>query len=110
MTTQLLISLDPDQLGQLVRESVRAELAQYVPPAPSAPDLPEYLTRKDVSRLLRVSLVTVDDWADRGLLRRLRIGSRTRFASAEVLTFAQTPNAVKFKTKRSDRAEAGAKC
>lgn len=44
----------------------------------------EYLTRKDVSKLLNASLPTVDRWAAIGMLKSYRIGNFVRFKRHEI--------------------------
>lgn len=98
MQTSLLINISLDQLGEIIRENVKAEIADLAIKA--MPDeSPEYLSRKEVGRLLRISLVTVDDWANKGLLKRCRVGTRTRFKTSEVKAFADSPNGRKYSTK-----------
>lgn len=43
-----------------------------------------WITRKDVSELLSISLVTVDDWTKRKILTAYRIGNKKRFKKNEV--------------------------
>lgn len=45
---------------------------------------PKYLTRKDVSKLLGVSLVTIHEWCKKGILKPKRIGTRVRFDLADI--------------------------
>ena len=46
--------------------------------------LPEYLTRKDVSELLQISLMTVDNWTLTGVLKAYRLGRRVYFKRSEI--------------------------
>lgn len=43
-----------------------------------------YLTRKDVSALLGVSLVTIHDWCKKDILKPMRIGNRVRFIRKDI--------------------------
>ena len=45
---------------------------------------PKYLTRKEVSNLLGVSLVTIHEWCKKGILKPKRIGTRVRFDLADI--------------------------
>ncbi|MEI6410260.1 MAG: helix-turn-helix domain-containing protein [Bacteroidota bacterium] len=49
---------------------------------PAAPD--GYLTRQEVSDLLKVSLVTVSDWTNKGILKAYRLGQKVFFKRAEI--------------------------
>jgi excisionase family DNA binding protein len=44
----------------------------------------EYLTRKEVADLLSISLPTVHDWVNKGILKAYRMGNRVYFKSSEV--------------------------
>jgi excisionase family DNA binding protein len=45
----------------------------------------EYLTRQEVAKLLKVHVSTIDDWTDRGKLKRYKIyGRRALYKRSEV--------------------------
>jgi excisionase family DNA binding protein len=44
----------------------------------------EYLTRKEVSQKLKISLPTLHDWTKLGLLKSYKMGSRVYYRSDEV--------------------------
>ena len=44
----------------------------------------EYLTRKEVSKLLGVSLVTLNDWDKKGIIKPYRIGNLVRYKKREI--------------------------
>ncbi|TCI85322.1 helix-turn-helix domain-containing protein [Tenacibaculum sp. M341] len=50
------------------------------------------LTRKEVCKLLQVSLVTVHNWTKQGILNPYRIGNKLRFKESEVLEALQAVN------------------
>ena len=57
MTKEIFLSgMTADQLSEMIRESLRDELRQ-LHPEPSA-ETPNYLTRRETARRLRISLVT----------------------------------------------------
>lgn len=43
-----------------------------------------WLTKKEVSTILSISIVTIDDWSKKGILNPYRIGNRIRFKRIEV--------------------------
>lgn len=51
-------------------------------PTPSIED--ELITRKDVAKMLRVSLVTISDWVDKGVLKAYKMGNRVYFKPEEI--------------------------
>ena len=77
MTKEIFLSgMTADQLSEMIRESLRDELRQ-LHPEPSA-KTPNYLTR------LRISLVTLNDWVNRGRIRAHKIGGRVLFRDSDV--------------------------
>lgn len=55
-------------------------------PQPTATDTPqsEYITRREVAKLFKISLVTVHDWTKKGILQAYKIGKRVYFKPSEV--------------------------
>jgi len=49
---------------------------------PKEPTL--WLTKKEVSNILSISIVTIDDWSKKGILNPYRIGNRIRFRKSDV--------------------------
>ncbi len=43
-----------------------------------------YIDRKEAGRLLKVSTVTIDDWARKKILKRYSIGNRVLFRRSEI--------------------------
>ncbi len=50
----------------------------------------EYLTRKDVAELFKVTLTTISDWCKIGKLKRHHINSRVYFLKSEIEKLFQT--------------------
>lgn len=44
----------------------------------------QWLTRKEVSKIFSVSLVTIADWSKKGILKPFRIGNRVRFRRIDI--------------------------
>lgn len=85
MTKEIFLSgMTADQLSEMIRESLRNELRQ-LHPEPSA-ETPNYLTRRETARRLRISLVTLNDWVNRGRIRAHKIGGRVLFCDSDVET------------------------
>jgi excisionase family DNA binding protein len=57
----------------------------------------EYITRKEVSSLLKVCLVTLDDWTKQGLLQSYKIGNRVLYKRQEVEDSINQVQSFKFK-------------
>ena len=74
MTKEIFLSgMTADQLSEMIRKSLRDELRQ-LHPEPTA-ETPNYLTRRETARRLRISLVTLNDWV---------IGGRVLFRDSDV--------------------------
>ena len=76
-------NVTPQQLKESILSDVRAELqviAQNFQPKKQ----PEYLTRKEVSKILKVSLVTLSDWNKKGVLKPYRLGNLIRYKTTEI--------------------------
>lgn len=77
-----LNGLTTDQLSEMIRESVRDEMQNIKPPKPKSEV--KYLTRKETARRLKVSLVTLTDWVNRGKIKAHKIGGRVLFRECDV--------------------------
>jgi len=76
-------NVTPQQLKESILLDVRAELkaiAQNFQPKKQA----EYLTRKEVAKILKVSLVTLSDWNKKGILKPYRLGNLIRYKTSEI--------------------------
>lgn len=51
---------------------------------PTPPEI-EFITRKNVSEIFGISLVTVHAWTNHGILKAYKIANKTRFKKHEVL-------------------------
>jgi excisionase family DNA binding protein len=75
--------ITPQQLKESILSDVRTELKEIV--LNFQPQLqPEYLTRKEVAKILKVSLVTLTDWNKKGVLKPYRLGNLIRYKRVEL--------------------------
>lgn len=77
-----LNGMTADQLSEMIRESLRDELRQLRPAHPKTDT--RYLTRQETARRLRISLVTLTDWVNRGKICAHKIGGRILFRDNDV--------------------------
>ncbi len=77
-----LNGMTAEQLSEMIRESLRDELRQFRP-VHLKPDT-KYLTRHETARRLRISLVTLTDWVNRGKICAHKIGGRVLFRDCDV--------------------------
>ncbi len=77
------IQVTPEQLQAAIIEGVNTQLKElkehFQPKEPT-----EYLTRTEVSKLLRVDLSTVHNYTKRGTLQAYGIGGRVYYKRREV--------------------------
>jgi len=78
-----------DALCDSVNETLNKRLDQLEANLqPKVPD--EYMTRKEVASLFKVSLVTTYEWDKKGILKPYKIGkNRVRYLRAEIETIHQ---------------------
>lgn len=77
-----LNGMTADQLSEMIRESLRDEL-QQLRPVHLKTDT-KYLTRHETARRLRISLVMLTDWVNRGKICAHKIGGRVLFRDSDV--------------------------
>ncbi|MGM1056491.1 MAG: helix-turn-helix domain-containing protein [Bacteroidota bacterium] len=77
------ISITPEQLQDAILQGVKIQLQelkkQFQPKEPT-----EYLTRTEVSKMLKVDISTVHNWGKSGKLTRHAIGNRIYFKRSEI--------------------------
>lgn len=82
------IQVTPNELADLISETVKTELKQLSnqlkDTQPTKEDK-EFLTRHEVSKLFGVSLVCIHDWQNNGLLTVYKMGRRSYFKYSELL-------------------------
>lgn len=76
-------NVTPQQLKESILSEVRTEL-QNITQNFQSKKQPEYLTRKEVAKILKVSLVTLSDWNKKGVLKPYRLGNLIRYKRAEL--------------------------
>ena len=77
-----LNGMTADQLSEMIRESLRDELKSLRTAHPKTDT--KYLTRRETARRLRISLVTLTDWVNRGKICAHKIGGRVLFRDSDV--------------------------
>lgn len=82
------IQVSPNELVNLISESVKTqiqELSNYLKASNPQKEEKEFLTRKEVAELFKVSLVTIHEWCNNGVLKHYKVGNRTYFKYSELL-------------------------
>lgn len=94
-----ITSINQEELGDLIKNSIVEALQNWQPILPLASNLPEYSTRKEVAVLLRISLPTLDDYIKRGVIEAERIGGRIRIRSSEIENAMTKVKSLRYKRK-----------
>jgi excisionase family DNA binding protein len=75
--------ITPDEFKESILKDVREELKKlslnFTPQSPS-----EYVTRKELSKILKVSVITLADWEKKGIIKGYRIGNLVRYKRSEL--------------------------
>lgn len=78
-----VFGITPTELKEDILKDVRAELKEIVQNfQPVKP--PEYITRQEAAKILKVSLVTLTDWNKKGVLKPYRLGNLIRYKRSEL--------------------------
>jgi len=76
-------NISPEELKQSIINDIRVELQEmskkFQPVRP-----PEYVTRKEAAKILKVSLVTIHDWNKKRILKPYRLGNLIRYKRTEL--------------------------
>jgi excisionase family DNA binding protein len=88
---ETIIITSETEIKRWIREIIREELAAFARVTNAqAPDYEEPLvSRKEIAAYLKISLVTLHDWMNKGL-PHIRNGGRVLFLKSEVLAAIKT--------------------
>ncbi|PWE00997.1 helix-turn-helix domain-containing protein [Marinilabilia rubra] len=81
------IQITPEQLKEQIREQLQEQFqaqTEKLKKQLQAPTPPEYLTRHETAKLLKVDLSTVHNWTKKGILKRYGIGNRVYYKFSEI--------------------------
>lgn len=77
------IETSPNSLANLIDEKIRLQLEDlkknFTPKEPE-----EFLSRNETAKLLKISLVTLHQWSNSGIIKPMKIGNRTYFSRKEL--------------------------
>ena len=82
------IQITPQELVNLISDSVKTQILEFsknMKTTFSQVDEKEFLTRKETAELFKVSLVTIHDWQNNGILKVYKMGNRSYFKYSELL-------------------------
>ncbi|MBG7612101.1 helix-turn-helix domain-containing protein [Polaribacter sp. BAL334] len=83
MDAILLKEVTPQQLTETILKGVETQINDLKKSFTlKEPD--DFLTRMEVAKLLKISLTTVHEWANTGVLKMYKVGNRTYFSRKEI--------------------------
>ena len=95
----LLRSTSKEDLRALISEAVSEGIKKF--PIPPPPEQTEYLTRKEVCKLLQISPVTLNEWTKSGIIKAYRLNSRVRYKRADIELSLQEVKSIKYRRGKS---------
>lgn len=85
MENQIFSPISIGELKTVISETVMNEVKKLLL-SNQQPQQPEFITRKETSKILGVSLVTLSSWQNSGIIPAYRINTRVRFKRVEVIS------------------------
>lgn len=82
----LIVQISRTELQTMLEEAVRNAVSGL---QNTKSNNEQYLSRKDVAELFKVTLTTINDWCKVGKLKRHHINSRVYFMKSEIETLFQ---------------------
>lgn len=94
MQTIQFIGTSPTELASLIADGISKHLENLNRFNPSSEkDSPkEVMTRKETAELFSVSMVTIHDWVNSGIIKPYKVGNRTYFKRSELLSVMDLSN------------------
>lgn len=85
-----IYELSAEELRTLISEVISEELSKQ---KPNPPETDKLISRKEAARHFMVSVVTIDTWRKKGILKTYRTGKRIYFKRSEL---DQTPDSINY--------------
>jgi predicted DNA-binding transcriptional regulator AlpA len=78
-----VFNLSPEELKEQTNSAIEAAFLKHADKF-RPKEKTNYLTRKEVAAIFKISLVTVNDWNNLGILKPYRLGRLVRYKSDEI--------------------------
>lgn len=94
MSTIQLIQVTPSELVNLITEGVKTQMQELlnVSRTEQPNDENEFLTRKETAQFFKVSLVSIHQWMNDGIIKPYKVGNRTYFKKLELVNVLESSN------------------
>ena len=90
----LIQNVTPEEFSELLRPIIREELSRIQQNATT-----KYLTRQEVTKLLKITLPTLHEYTRAGIIKGSRIGSRILYLEENVLNSVKEIPLQKYKRR-----------
>jgi hypothetical protein len=84
----------PTELASLIADGISKQIENLNKYRPSSDNdaLKEVMTRRETAELFSVSLVTLHDWCNSGIIKPYKVGNRTYFKRSELISVMDLSN------------------
>jgi excisionase family DNA binding protein len=93
----IVTNYDHDDLVSFIKEAFREELKEILKQNEKSDDYDDLLSRKEVAKLLKISLVTVNKYKRAGKLPYSRLGRNIYFIKGDIMKALEIP--IKYQRK-----------
>jgi len=94
MGTIQMIQVTPNELANLISESVKSQIQELINATnkEQLKDENDLLSRKETADFFKVSLVSIHSWMKDGIIKPYKVGNRTYFKKSELITVVESSN------------------
>jgi len=95
MENIILTQISITELKNLISEVLKTELQQFSNSQPEK-ETTELITRIKAAKILNVSLVTLNSWTKKGIIKGYHVGTRVRYKKNEVFEALKQIDKIKY--------------
>jgi len=95
MSNQILISMPIDEFWKKIQELLQ-QVVKSNQPIVEQKDGTNFLTRNETAKMLRISLPTLAEYTNNGIIPGYRIGAGVRYKQSEVENSVQLIKSIKY--------------
>ena len=94
MGTIQMIQVTPNELANLISESVKSQIQELINATnkEQLKDENDLLSRKETAEFFKVSLVSIHSWMKDGIIKPYKVGNRTYFKKSELINVVESSN------------------
>jgi excisionase family DNA binding protein len=80
-----LLQISTEELTHLIKEGIKPELENLLKKCLKDLSNDDFLSRKDTANYFGVSLPTIHDWTNKGIVKPYKMGNRTYFKKSDLV-------------------------